>query len=211
MKVDELLNIFKFQHDVALKCTCTFSTFKYYNWIHQTYNGKVGLKLNLTNHFETYLLSIFIVPKFLKFYNHLIINSKKGTMLLLYYFKLFSIYFLLLLSKTRPFYDYFGDNYFFGILYHVFTLVHQHIVLKVLNATTLHLNLLLALHNRLAKIDSYPKHKGCCYHLTIKKTMPNPQTPINNGFDDYEVAFILVNGLTLPSNVRIFPLIMHVI
>jgi hypothetical protein len=30
--------------------------------------------------------------------------------------------------------------------------VHQHIVLKVFNAITLHLNLLLALHNRLAKV-----------------------------------------------------------
>jgi hypothetical protein len=159
--------IFKFQHDVALKCTCTFSTFKYYSRIHQNYNGKVGLKLNLTNHFQICLLSIFIVPKFLKFYNHLIKISKKGTMLLLYYFQSFSIYFLLLLSKIGPFFYCFGDNYFFLILYHVFTLVHQHIVLKVLNAITQHVNLLLVLHNTLAKNDSYPKHKGCCYHLTI--------------------------------------------
>ncbi len=61
------------------------------------------MKLNLTNHFQAYLLPIFIVPKFLKFCNHFIINSKKGTMLLLCYFQLFSIYFILLLSKTRPF------------------------------------------------------------------------------------------------------------
>ncbi len=104
MKIDELLNILHFQHDVALKCSYKFSTFKYYSRIHQTFNGKVGLKLNLTNHFQTYLLSIFIMPKFFKFCNHLIINSKKGTMFLLCYFKLFSIYFLLLLSKTRPFF-----------------------------------------------------------------------------------------------------------
>jgi hypothetical protein len=41
--------------------------------------------------------------------------------------------------------------------------------------------------------------------------MPNPQTPINNDFKDYEVAFIFVNELTLPSYVTIFPLIIHVI
>ncbi len=76
MKVNELLNILHSQHDVALKCTCKFSTFKYYynKIIHQTSNEKVGLKLNLTNHFQTYLLFIFIMPKFLKFFNHLIIN-----------------------------------------------------------------------------------------------------------------------------------------
>jgi hypothetical protein len=88
VKVDELLNILHFQHDVALKCTWKLSTFKYYNRIHQTSNGKIDLKLNLISHFQTYLLSIFVVPKFFKFYNHLLINSKKGTMLLLRYFKI---------------------------------------------------------------------------------------------------------------------------
>jgi len=121
VKVNELLDILNFQHDVALKCTCKFSTFKYYSRIHQTSNGKVGLKLNLTNHLQTNLLSIFIVPKFFKFYNHLIINSKKSTMLLLCYFQLFSIYFLILLSKTESFFDCFENNYFLCILYHVFT------------------------------------------------------------------------------------------
>jgi hypothetical protein len=103
VKVDELLNILHFQHDVALKCTCKFSTFKCYSRIHETSNGKIGLKFNLTSHFQTYLIFIFIMPKFFKFCNHLIINSKKGTILLLCYFKLFSIYFLLLLSKLDHF------------------------------------------------------------------------------------------------------------
>jgi len=58
--VDELLNILHFQQDVAPKCICKFSTFKYYNRIHQTSNEKVGLKFNLTSHFQTHLLSIFI-------------------------------------------------------------------------------------------------------------------------------------------------------
>ncbi len=40
-----------------------------------------------------HLLSIFIVPNFFKFFNHLIINSKKGTMLLLYYFQCTFLYF----------------------------------------------------------------------------------------------------------------------
>ncbi len=124
MKVDELLNILKFQHDVALKCNSKFSTFKYYSRIHQTYSGKVGLKLNLTYHFQTYLLSIFIVPNFSKFCNHFIINSKKGPIFLLCYFKLFSIYFLLLLSIIGPFFDCFGDDYIFWILYHAFTYVY---------------------------------------------------------------------------------------
>jgi hypothetical protein len=33
--------------------------------------------LNLTNHFQTYLLSTFIVPKFFKICNHCIINLKE--------------------------------------------------------------------------------------------------------------------------------------
>jgi hypothetical protein len=64
-------------------------------------------KLNLTNHFQTYLLFTFIVPKFLEFCNHLTINSKKGTMFLLCYLKLFSIYFLLFVSKIEPFFTIF--------------------------------------------------------------------------------------------------------
>jgi hypothetical protein len=93
---------------------------KYYSRIHQTSNGKVGLKLNLTSRFQLYLLSIFIVPKFLKFCIHFIINSKKGPMFLLCYFQLFSIYFHLLLLKTKQIFYYFGNNYFLCLLYHVF-------------------------------------------------------------------------------------------
>jgi hypothetical protein len=32
-----------FQDDVALKCTCKFSMFKYHNKVHQNFNEKVGL------------------------------------------------------------------------------------------------------------------------------------------------------------------------
>ncbi len=124
MKVDELLNILHFQHDVALKCSCKFSTFKCYSKINQTSCGKIGLKFNLTSFSN--MLSIFIVLKFFKFCNHLIINSKKGTMILLCYFKLFSMYFLLLLSKTGPFFYCFGDNYFLNLFYHAFTLKKIH-------------------------------------------------------------------------------------
>jgi hypothetical protein len=42
-EIDELSNILHFQHNVVLKCPCKFSTFKYYNRIHQTCNRKVGL------------------------------------------------------------------------------------------------------------------------------------------------------------------------
>jgi len=56
-------------------------------------------KLNLIRHFQTYLLSIFIVPKFLQF-----LNSNKSTMLLLCYLNCFSIYFFLV-SKIRPLFD----------------------------------------------------------------------------------------------------------
>jgi len=41
VQVGELLNILHFQHDVALKCTCKFLTSKYYNRIHQSFNGKI--------------------------------------------------------------------------------------------------------------------------------------------------------------------------
>jgi hypothetical protein len=64
-------------------------------------------KLNLTNHFQTYLLFTFIVPKFFEVCNHLTINSKKSTMLLLCYLKLFSVYFLLFVSKIEPFFTIF--------------------------------------------------------------------------------------------------------
>ncbi len=43
VKVDDLLSILHFQHDVALKCTYEFSTFKYYSRIHQTSDEKIGL------------------------------------------------------------------------------------------------------------------------------------------------------------------------
>jgi hypothetical protein len=121
VKVDELLNIFHFQHDVALECTCKFSKFKYYSRIHQTSNQKINLKLNLMSHFQTYLLSIYIVPKFSEFCNQFIINSKKGTMLLLCYLKLFKIYFFLLLLEIGPFFDCFGDNYFFLVYFIMFS------------------------------------------------------------------------------------------
>ncbi len=75
----------------------------------------------MTTHFQTYLLFTFIMPKFFKFCNHFIINLKKSTMFLLSYFKLFSTYILLLVSKIRQFFDYFGDVYFFCIHYHAFT------------------------------------------------------------------------------------------
>jgi hypothetical protein len=95
-----------------------------------------------------HLLFTFIVPKFFNFYNHLIINSKKNTMLLLCYCKIFSIYFLLLALKIGPFFDYLGDNYFFYILYHAFTLAYflviqlnymhkiSHFLIKPCNKTT---------------------------------------------------------------------------
>ncbi len=85
VKANELLNILHFQQDVTLKCICKFSTFKCYNRIHQTSNGKVGLKLNLMSHFQTYLLSIFIMQRFFKFCNHFITKLKKNTMFLLCY------------------------------------------------------------------------------------------------------------------------------
>ncbi len=122
MKIDSnLLNIFHFRNEVAFKCNCKFSMFKYYSRLHQTSNGKNMFKLNLTNHVKTYLLSTFIVPKFIKFYNHLTINSKKSTMLLICYFLKNSIYFLLFVSKTRPFFNYLFLNYFFCIFYDAFT------------------------------------------------------------------------------------------
>jgi hypothetical protein len=83
VKVDELLNIFHFHHNVDLNYTFKFSTFKYYSSIHQIYNEKVGVNSFLTNHFQTYLLSNFIVQKFFKIYNHVTINPKKSTMPLL--------------------------------------------------------------------------------------------------------------------------------
>jgi hypothetical protein len=38
-----ILNVFHFQHDVVLKCTFKFSTFKYYSRIYQNFNGKICL------------------------------------------------------------------------------------------------------------------------------------------------------------------------
>ncbi len=116
-----IIEYFSLSHDVALKCICNFSIFKYYNRIHQTYNGKVSLKLNLTSHFHTYLLSIFIVSKFLKFCNHNYKLKERHHAFIM----LFSIIFNILssiLSKIGPFFYCFGDNYVFCLLYHAFTL-----------------------------------------------------------------------------------------
>jgi hypothetical protein len=60
MKGNQLLNILHFQHDVALKCICKFSNFKYYSKIHQTSNGEVGLN-SIFKH------TCYIVPKLFKF------------------------------------------------------------------------------------------------------------------------------------------------
>jgi hypothetical protein len=38
VKVDELLNILHFQHDVGLKYICKFSMFNYYSKIYQNFN-----------------------------------------------------------------------------------------------------------------------------------------------------------------------------
>ncbi len=79
-------------------------------------------KLNFTSHFQTYLLSTFIVLKFLKFCNHLTINSKKSTMLLMcYFYNYFQSTFFYLYKKTRPFFDYLFLTPCFYIFYHVFT------------------------------------------------------------------------------------------
>jgi hypothetical protein len=43
-------------------------------------------KLNLTSHFQTYLLFIFIVQKFFKFCNHLITNLKKNDVFIMFFF-----------------------------------------------------------------------------------------------------------------------------
>ncbi len=67
----------------------------------------------MTTHFQKYLLFISIMPKFFKFCNHLIINSKKSTMILLSYFQLFSIYILLLVSKNWTIFCLFLRHLFF--------------------------------------------------------------------------------------------------
>jgi hypothetical protein len=38
-----IIEFFYFEHDVAVKCSYKFSTFKYYSTIHQNHNGKVYL------------------------------------------------------------------------------------------------------------------------------------------------------------------------
>ncbi len=112
MKVDELLNILHFQHDVALKCTYKFSTFKYYNRIHQTSNWKVCLNSIWLIIFKN-TCYLFYCTNFFQIYNHFIMNLKKSTMFLLCYLKLFSIYFLLLVSKIGLFFYFFKKTIFY--------------------------------------------------------------------------------------------------
>jgi len=85
-------------------------------------------KLNF-NHFQAYLLSTFIVPKFLKLCNHLTINSKKSTIVLLCYLKLFSIYLFLLVSKIKPLFDNLSKLFFKDILPRFHLMVYYWILL----------------------------------------------------------------------------------
>jgi hypothetical protein len=80
-------------------------------------------KLNLTNRFQTYLLSTFIVPKFLKFCNHLTINSKKSTMVLLCYFFKNQFSFLYLCQKLDHLCPFFTILYTLPCFHPMFKLI----------------------------------------------------------------------------------------
>ncbi len=57
----------------------------------------------MINHFQSYLLSTFILQKFFKFCNHLIINSKKITMIYYVIFNYFQSFFFDLCRKQDHF------------------------------------------------------------------------------------------------------------
>jgi hypothetical protein len=112
VKIDELLNIFHFQHDVIVKCICEFLMFKHYSKMHQTSNEKIGLNSIWPIIFKHNCYLLLLCEFFFKICNHLIINSKKSTMFLLCHLKLFSIYFLVLVWKIGPFFYCIIDNTF---------------------------------------------------------------------------------------------------
>jgi hypothetical protein len=105
VKIDELLNILHFQHNVTIKRICKFLMFKYYSKVHQTSSKKISLNSISPIIFKHTCYLFLLCEGFFKICNHLIINSKKNTMLLLCNFKLFSIYFLVLVSKVGPFFE----------------------------------------------------------------------------------------------------------
>jgi hypothetical protein len=117
-----IFGILHFQHDVVLKCICKFSMFKYYNKIHQNFNGKVGLNSiwQLISRHTCYLL--FIMPKFFKFCNHLIINSKKKHHVFIILFSIiFNLHSLTCVKNWTIFQLFWKLLLFFCIFYHVFT------------------------------------------------------------------------------------------
>ncbi len=117
VKVDELLNILHFQYNVVFKCTCKFSTFKYYRKIHQTPSEKVGLNSILLVIFKHTCYLFLLCQSFSNF----VITSLETQRKALYFYQVLSIYFLLLVSKNGPFFYSLGNNYFSCIFYHVFT------------------------------------------------------------------------------------------
>jgi hypothetical protein len=90
-------------------------------------NGKIGLNTILTNQFQTYLFTTFIIPKFLKICNWFTINLIEGSIVSKWNLSKIWIYIFVFLWETTSFLTWYFFNNFFSILYHAFT--HYHIIL----------------------------------------------------------------------------------
>jgi hypothetical protein len=93
----------------------------FYNFIHvyfiKFYNEKVGSNTILTNQFQTYLFTTFIILKFLKFCSWFTINPIEGSIISQWNLIKLSVYFLVFSWKNASFLIWF----FFSIFYHAFT------------------------------------------------------------------------------------------
>jgi hypothetical protein len=74
LQVDEILNIFYFQVMKALKNNWYYKIMHVIIIIDKISSVKVGLNTKLTQSGSNLLLTLFMIPKFFKFYSQLIIN-----------------------------------------------------------------------------------------------------------------------------------------
>ncbi len=117
MKIDDFFNIFHFQHDVVLKCAYKFSTFKYYNKIHQNSNGKACLNsiwLVIYYLYTSYTCYSFLLCQSFSNFAITYYKIEKKTIFLLFFYFLYVFFYLC--QKLDHFFIMFL-NYFFFILY----------------------------------------------------------------------------------------------
>jgi hypothetical protein len=99
-----------------------------YNFIHVYFikfsNGKIGLNTILTNQFQPYLFTTFIIPKFLKFCSWFTISPIEGSIVSKWNLSKIWFIFLCFREKLPFFLIWYIFSHFFFVLYHALTRYH---------------------------------------------------------------------------------------